>query len=227
MKFDLHCHTIYSKHFFWGFDALNTPEEMIKAAVKKGLDGLAITDHNNVKGSLLAKKIAKKYKDFKIITGAEIKTKSGEVIGLGIKENVPMLLSLEETIEKIHDLGGIAVASHPFGKYFFRKCVGNDAIKADAIEVFNSTLTKSANNKALALSKKYKTGKTAGSDAHFIKVVGNAGIICSDDTLEDILKNRVKIFGKEISMVDTAYLISRKFVRSIEWRILRTRRKYV
>jgi len=226
MKFDLHSHTIYSKHFFWGFDALNTPKEMVKAAIKKGLNGLAITDHNTVKGSLVAKKIAKRYKNFIVITGCEIKTKSGEIIGLGIKENIPILLSLEETIEKIHDLGGIAVAPHPFGKYFFRKCVEDNAVKADAIEIFNSTVTKSANEKALILAKKFKKSVTAGSDAHSVKEVGNAGIICESNPLEDIIKNKVKIFGKKTSLINTTYLISRKFIRSIEWRLSKTRDKY-
>jgi len=63
MRIDCHCHTIYSKHWFWGYDSINTPKEMIKAAIKKGLDGIAITDHNTVKGSLIGKKIAKKYKN--------------------------------------------------------------------------------------------------------------------------------------------------------------------
>jgi len=227
MKIDLHCHTIYSKHFFWGFDSLNTPEEMIKAAIKKGLTGLAITDHNNVKGSLEALKIAKKYKGFKIITGSEIKTKSGEIIGLGIKENVPIFLNLDETIEKIHELGGIAVAPHPFGKYFFRKCVEDNAKKADAIEVFNATLTKAANKRALILSEEYKTGKTAGSDAHSINEVGNAGIICSENPLDDIVKGKVKIFGRKTPFVDIAYLISRKFVRSVEWRLTGAKKNYI
>ena len=223
---DCHCHTIYSKHWLWGFDSLNTPEEMIKAAIKKDLNGLAITDHNNVKGSLVAKKIAKRYKDFELITGAEIKTLSGEIIGLGIKENVPMLLSIDETIEKIHDLGGIAIAPHPFGKFFFRKCVENNAVKADAIEVYNSTLTKLANTRALILSKKFKKSITAGSDAHSIKEVGNAGIIFNNNPLEDIIKNKVKIFGRKTSLIDTAYLISRKFIRSAEWRLTSKRIKY-
>ena len=68
MRIDTHVHTIYSKHWFWGFDSLNTPLEMIKFAIKKGLDGLAITDHNTVKGSMVGKKIAKSFKGFKIIT---------------------------------------------------------------------------------------------------------------------------------------------------------------
>jgi hypothetical protein len=226
MLIDCHCHTIYSKHWFWGFDALNTPEEMIRAGIKKGLNGLAIVDHNDVKGSLLAKKVARRYKGFTILTGSEIKTEAGEVIALDIKENIPIFLGLEETIERIHDLGGIAVVPHPYGKYLFRKCVGDDAVKADAIEVFNSSLTKPANIKALRLYKKFNTGKTAGSDAHSVKEVGNAGIIC-DDPLEDIIKNRVKIFGKRTPLLDMTYLISKKFIRSAEWRLYREKKKHL
>jgi predicted metal-dependent phosphoesterase TrpH len=224
MRIDCHCHTAYSKHWFWGFDALDTPQNMIKVAIKRGLDGLAIVDHNDVKGSIIAKKVAKRYK-FMIVNGSEIKTKSGDLIALGIKENVPIFLPLEETIERIHDLGGIAVAPHPFGKYVFRKCIGNGAVKADAIEVFNSTLTPPANIKAMKLSEKFKIAKTAGSDAHSIKEVGNAGIVFDGDPIEAIVKGKVKIFGRRTPLIDSAYLISRKFTRSFEWRLNRSRGK--
>jgi len=227
MKIDCHCHTIYSKHWFWGYDSINTPEEMIRAAIKKGLDGIAITDHNTVKGSLVGMKIAKRYKNFIVIIGSEIRTKSGEVTGLGIKEDVPTNLELEEAIEKIHDLGGIAVIPHPFGKYFFRGPVVKNPLNADAIEVYNSKLRNSANKKALNLANRFKKGKTAGSDAHSARGVGNAGIICDSDPIEAILKGRVKIFGKHTSLIDIVRLTSRKFTRSIEWRISGKRGKYV
>ncbi|NIM46651.1 MAG: PHP domain-containing protein [Candidatus Aenigmarchaeota archaeon] len=226
MKIDCHCHTIYSKHWFWGFDAINTPLEMIKVAIKKGMDGLAITDHDTVKGSLVGKKVAKRFKNFIIITGSEIKTKEGEIIGLDIKENIPINLSIGEAIEKIHDLGGIAVAPHPFGSYVFRKCAQENALKADAIEVYNSTLTKKQNNKALRLAKKFKKSFTAGSDAHSAREVGNAGIIVNGNPIDSILKNKVKIFGRHTSILRIAGTISKKFIRSIEWRITGGRRKY-
>jgi predicted metal-dependent phosphoesterase TrpH len=218
LRIDCHCHTVYSKHWLWGLDALNTPEEVIKAAIKRGLDGVAIVDHNDVKGSLVAKKIAKRY-NFTVLTGAEVKTDSGDMIALGIKENIPMLLSVDETIEFIHDKGGIAVAAHPFGKFVFRRCVGEQASKADAVEVFNATLTKMANYRALSISKRCRIGRTAGSDAHSMNEVGNAGIICSGDPLEDIIKSKVKIFGVKTPLRNTALNISRKFIRSADVRI--------
>ena len=226
MRIDCHCHTVYSKHWFWGHDSINTPEEMIKAAVKKGLDGLAITDHNTVKGSLMGKKVARRFKNFIIITGSEIKTKEGEIIGLDIKEDVPLNLSIEETVEKIHDLGGIAIAPHPFGSYIFRRCAGRNALKADAIEIYNSTLTKKQNTKAFNLARNFKKSITAGSDAHSAREIGNAGIIFNGNPIEAILKNKVKIFGKRTSMIEIARLTSKKFIRSVEWRVYRKRGKY-
>jgi len=226
MKIDCHCHTIYSRHAFWGSDALNTPLDMIKAALKKGLDGLAITDHNTVRGSLVAKKLAKRFK-FLIITGSEIKTKEGEIIALDIKENVPIELTIEETVEKIHELGGIATAPHPFGSFIFRRCAGRKGLMADAIEVYNSTLTKSQNKRAMDMAQLFKKSITAGSDAHSSRNVGNAGIIANGDPIEDILKNRVEIFGKHTSIIEIANITYRKFARSVEWRITGRRKKYI
>jgi len=226
MKIDCHCHTIYSRHAFWGSDALNTPLDMIKAAMKNGLDGLAVTDHNTVKGSLVAKKLAKRFK-FLIITGSEIKTKEGEIIALGIKENVPIGLTIEETVEKIHELGGIATVPHPFGSYIFRRCAGRKGLMADAIEVYNSTLTKGQNKKALAMAQLFKKSITAGSDAHSSRNVGNAGVIVNGDPIEDILKNKVEIFGKHTPILEIANITYRKFARSVEWRITGRRKNYV
>jgi len=226
MKIDCHCHTIYSRHAFWGSDALNTPLDMIKAAMKKGLDGLAITDHNTVRGSLIAKKLARRFK-FLIITGSEIKTSEGEIIALGIKENVPIELTIEETVEKIHELGGIATAPHPFGSFIFRRCTGRKGLMADAIEVYNSTLTKDQNKKAMDMAQLFKKSMTAGSDAHSSRNVGNAGIIVNGNPIEDILKNRVEIFGKHTSMLEIANITYRKFARSVEWRITGRRKNYI
>ena len=226
MKIDCHCHTIYSRHAFWGSDALNTPAEMIKAAIKKGLDGLAITDHNTVRGSLVAKKDARRFK-FLIVTGCEIKTREGEIIALGIDENVPIGLNIEETVKKIHELGGIAVAPHPFGSFIFRRCAGRKGLMADAIEVYNSTLTKSQNKRAMEMAKLFKKSFTAGSDAHYSKNVGNAGIEFNGDPIESILKNRVKVFGEHTPITDIASITYRKFARSVEWRITGRRKKYI
>jgi predicted metal-dependent phosphoesterase TrpH len=227
MKIDCHCHTVYSKHFLWGYDALDTPLEMVKAAIKRGIDGIAITDHNTVKGGLVAKKVAKRFKNFTVIVGSEIRTIEGEIIALDLKDNVPTKLTIEETVEKIHELGGIAVAPHPFGNYIFRRCSGKKSLMADAIEVYNSTLTKGQNKKALALAALFKKSMTAGSDSHSSREVGNAGIIVNGDPIDAILKNKLTIFGKHTPMLEIFNRTSRKFARSIGWRITRKRERHI
>ncbi|MFH0929541.1 MAG: PHP domain-containing protein [Candidatus Aenigmatarchaeota archaeon] len=227
MRVDCHCHTIYSKHFLWGYDSISRPRDLVKAAVKKGLDGIAVTDHDNIKGSLATKKVARSFKGFTVLTGSEIKTKEGEIQGLGITKDVPKGLSIEETVERIHDLGGIAVAVHPYGSYIFRKGVELGAVKADAIEIFNaSNLFEYSNVKAKNLARRYRKPVTAGSDAHSTREVGNAGIVFDGDPLEAIMKKRLKVFGEKNSMVDMARLMSKKFMRSTEWRLLRRRGKH-
>lgn len=44
MRFDLHIHSGYS------FDSLLDPKRIIKKAIKKNLNGIAITDHNTILG---------------------------------------------------------------------------------------------------------------------------------------------------------------------------------
>src|SRR2546430_10833763 len=80
---------------------------MIEAAIRRRLDGMIITDHDSVEGGLAGRRVARKYKGFYVIPGSEVTSKAGHILAIGIQENVPKGLSLEETIERIHDLGGI------------------------------------------------------------------------------------------------------------------------
>jgi predicted metal-dependent phosphoesterase TrpH len=196
----MHVHTTYS-------DGLNTPEEMVKAAIKKGLDGLAVTDHDNVDGSLRAEKFAKNLKnDFKIITGTEIRSAKGDILAYGIRENVKPMMSVEETVERIHDLGGIAVAAHPFQLLSVKQGIGEDAIKTDAVEILNSgNVLMRLNKRSEELAKKYNMPVSAGSDSHCILSVGNAGIICDSNPIEAIMKKKVRIFGGRMPYLIMVY----------------------
>jgi len=219
MRYDLHTHTNYSRHWLFGIDALGTPEEMVKAAIRKGLDGIAVTDHDNVKGSLKAKEFARKFKDFKVITGAEISSNAGHILGLGIRESVRPNLSVEETVEKIHDLGGLAVAAHPYAKFWLRDCLKEQSLKADAIEVLNAcTCTQFQNRAAQKLAA--RTGKPgiASTDSHCPRTLGKAGIICDGDPLSAVVKNNFKVFGKTAPKKDFLYLMAKKYGRSIKWK---------
>jgi predicted metal-dependent phosphoesterase TrpH len=199
-KWETHCHTIYSNGRRRRFDALNTPKEMIDAAIRRGLQGMIITDHDSVTGGLVGREAARVYKDFQVIPGAEVTSLSGHILAIGIEANVPKRLSVEETVEKIHDLGGIAITSHPFSNRV-RPSLGKECLKTDGVEVFNAANRALDNARAVSLARANGRPQTAGSDAHWAKTLGNAGIIC-DDPLRDIRGGRVRLFGTYTGTLD-------------------------
>jgi predicted metal-dependent phosphoesterase TrpH len=192
---------------------------MVRAAIRKGLDGIAITDHDNVRGGLKARNFARRFDGFKVITGTEVSTRSGHVLGLGVDENVKLDMGVEETVEKIHDLGGVAVAAHPFAKFWLRTCLGEKALKADAIEILNACTCRNFQNRmAGRLAEHGRKAGTASSDSHCSRTVGLAGIICDGDPLSAIKRGRFGTFGRIARKREFLYLTSKKYGRSIKWR---------
>src|SRR3989442_9647665 len=195
LKWETHSHTVYSNRRHRRFDALNTPREMIEAAIRKGLQGMIITDHDNVAGGLVGRRAARGYKDFTVIPGAEVTSCSGHILAIGIENNVPKGLTVEETVERIHDLGGIAVASHPFSSRV-RPSLGEECLKTDGVEVFNATNRGDSNSRALFLAQTHGCRGTAGIDGHLGKG-GGKGAKSGGDPLEEISPGRARrVVGK-------------------------------
>ena len=121
MKLDMHCHSWYSYHPFWGHDCYSRPRDIVKSAIKAGLDGISVTDHNTLKGGAAIKGMAKRIRgDFIVIPGMEVKSRNGDILAYGIQEEIPLGLSPEETIERILDQGGVPVIAHPFCGLFVK-----------------------------------------------------------------------------------------------------------
>jgi hypothetical protein len=193
MKIDLHVHSDYSD------DAVDSPKKIIKYAKKKGLNGVAIVDHNNVAGGLKGFVIAKKMKDFVVIPGIEISSAEGHILALNVKENIPKKLSVEETLKKIINLGGVPILPHPYR--MISGCGEKDAEKFTGIEVFNSRSIGWENKKSESLAEKLDIGKTGGSDAHSANELGygitefNINSFRIDDLIQEIEKKRTKGYG--------------------------------
>ena len=107
-KADMHLHTLYSD----GTVAVDALLQHIEA--QTDLDLVAITDHERLDGALRAREIhAAGDFHFDLVVGEEITTRRGHVLALFIEERIPALRPLPETLERIHDQGGLAIAAHP------------------------------------------------------------------------------------------------------------------
>jgi len=180
VKADLHVHTTYSK------DSVITAKELVFYAKKRGLTAVGVTDHDQVEGAL---KIAKET-DFLIIPGTEVSSLNGHILGLNVSERIPRGLSAGETVDRIHEAGGIAIACHPFA--LFKGSIGKHASgKFDAVEAINASAFpfSRATQKANQLAERLWLPKVAGTDAHYALVIGQAyTLIDSEANVEAMVK---------------------------------------
>lgn len=198
MLAELHSHTHYSKGTKILHEGINSPAEMVRQAKKIGLDAIAITDHDEIKGTKDAKKLSKKF-DILVIPGEEVSTADGHLLALGINELIPPRLSIDETLDIVHDQSGIGIAAHPFS--FNKKGLGSLAKRCDAVEVFNAlNLERIANWKNRHFAKRYRLSKTAGSDAHCITMIGygvtDIRAYGLDEALKAIRKGKTDVTGR-------------------------------
>ena len=210
MKYDLHIHSKYSS------DGVLEPEKIVKIAMKKGLDGIAVTDHNTIKGGLKAKKY--ETEDFKIIIGSEIMTERGEIIGLFLSEEVKSK-DAQGIISEIKEQGGIVVIPHPFDglRHSAFHPTKEDVKFIDGVEGFNSRCVfQKYNTKAVEFAIKHDLAITGGSDAHFQNEIGNGGIVTeAEDIRETIINNNAKLFGKRSSLVNHIWTKVLKWRRNV------------
>jgi len=198
IKLDLHIHSHYSE------DAAGSPNEIIKSLKKKGLQGMSITDHNTIKGSIKALKVAPK--DFIVIPGIEISTAEGHILALNVKEDIPRKLSISETVDRIIDEGGIPIIPHLFRNMsgIKKAKLKNIQQKIHTIEVFNSCSQPKTNLKTAKVAKEFNLGGTGGSDSHDPLYAGYGYTIIdtNDFNVDTILTeiNKKKTWGEGITI---------------------------
>jgi predicted metal-dependent phosphoesterase TrpH len=181
MILDLHNHTR------WSFDCSMDPAKVVRVAKARGLDAIAITDHDEIEGAREAQRAAGG--DLLVIVGEEIDTRAGDVLGLFLREKIATDDPLE-AIRAIHDQGGLAILAHPFSK---TKSVDDPVARAlDGCEGFNARHSGLASiegsepePRIAAFARDYDLALTAGSDAHFYRELARARTIVSASSLEE------------------------------------------
>ena len=170
MKLDLHIHTRFSRTKRWGSASLIEPKQLLDKAVELGLDGLAVTDHDEIEGSLLVAELAPHW-GLVAIPSIEVSSADGHILALGVCRMVPKGMSAVRTVEMIHELGGIAVAAHPLNILVSLRKSQILGIPIDALETHNARSPR--NRKASSLYSSLCVGQTGGSDAHSIDEIGS------------------------------------------------------
>ena len=190
MEYDLHMHTYHSKC------SNLKPNTILKIAYKKGLDGIAITDHHEIKGALEVKKLNKR-DNFEVIVGEEVSTNLGDVLLYYLNEKVDKI-DFFEVVDEARKQGALIVLPHPFRRtlvndHKFQLPIEKVKNKIDAIECFNARmLFNSDNRKADEVASKLKLAKTGGSDAHFFFEIATGRTIF-DGSLRNAIKNKTTV----------------------------------
>lgn len=168
LRVDFHCHTSFSP------DSLNGIPKLLSVASHRRVDRLAITDHNTIRGALVAKSLDSE----RVIVGEEIKTTKGELLALFVQEEVPPNLAPLEAIRRLREQGAFISVSHPFDIYRsgWRLSDLSEILPyIDAVEVFNARCYLAGYNRsAWEFARQHRLPGTAGSDAHLLAEVGRA-----------------------------------------------------
>ncbi len=199
LSLELHAHSAAS------YDGRDPVEKLLQQAAAVGLDGLAVTDHDAIEASIDAADAAPDY-GLVGIPAMEVTSSAGHVLAMGVDELIPADRPFDETIERIHDCGGIAIVPHPYQTSrsgVLAEISESELIAADAIEVYNSRLlTGRANRKAERFARRNGLAMTAGSDAHIFEMVGQAVTTVDtnertvDAILEAIADGRTSVEGR-------------------------------
>jgi len=171
MWIELHCHTDASR------DCLMRPATMIEACRRRGLDRLAVTDHNTTAGAM---RMQAQWPGV-VIVGEEIATTDGELLAYFVKEEVPRGLSPEETIRRLRAQGAVISVAHPFDRLRHGAWQEPDLVRiaplVDAVEVFNARCIFAEDNaRALRFAHDHKMPGSVGSDAHTYGEIGQAAL---------------------------------------------------
>jgi hypothetical protein len=163
LSLDLHIHSQASP------DGRMTLEEITSQAKAKGLDGVAICDHDGVYHG------PSQLNGVLIIPGAEFSTEYGHLLGLFLDRNVTHTV-FPETVEAIHAAGGLAVLAHPFQRRTDSSAIDPLAPLLDGVEVWNGRADRKnpqANAQARDFAQRHHLAPFAGSDAHLPREIGN------------------------------------------------------
>ena len=172
MRADPHCHTLSS-------DGMVSPAELVEAAVAAGLDLIAVTDHDTMESVAETRRRGEE-KGLVVVPGEEITTAwpaQTHVMGWFLERPVRRGMSVEDTVDAIHEQGGLVIVPHPFMPVYFgsmqpdmlRRLIQSRAV--DGVELEFTAPIGARRRRALrefyAANRERLGAAVGGSDCHF------------------------------------------------------------
>lgn len=234
---DLHFHTHYS-------DGMNSVKAIAKRAETLGI-GIAITDHNDIRGAI---EIGH-YKKILSIPGIEVTSREGThllvyfydtvslkafyredikpYMGSGIMSST--LLEMEDLIHRARRFKTVVIFPHPYcaaytgihNFQFPKERIDKLFDMADGVEVLNAGNLKKWNLQCAVLGFNLDKGIVGGSDGHSLSHMGKA-VTYADckknrkDLLDAVRKKRTKVIGKEINFIRKVTANGRKLQKNLK-----------
>ncbi len=190
MKIDMHVHSVYSP------DSTMELRKIAKIAAKVKINGIALTDHNTMRGVQKAKRIFRD-KGLTLIPGVELRNnKTDYLIYFVEDEKILMIKNIFEIIDYVHESGGIIGIAHPFRNGYVLP--DKEVIeKLDTVEIFNAKNLPKYDELAKKLKNEFCKKPTGGSDAHIYPYIGLGYTIFENDSAyQCLIKNRISIGGR-------------------------------
>jgi predicted metal-dependent phosphoesterase TrpH len=207
---DLHMHTNLG-------DGTASPARVLHEAHRRGLDVIALTDHDHLEGAKRVDELLRREhlasegaaeRRIEMIWGCEVTTRDGHLLGLFISQPVKMLQRAEATIEAIKAQGGLVVVPHPMGRLvpsLSRRRIEELLARGyaiDGIELYNpSPANAGVRAEVCRLNETWGLAATGGSDAHFWQHIGAAYTLfpgcTADDLRRAILEHTTRAGGQE------------------------------
>jgi predicted metal-dependent phosphoesterase TrpH len=213
VRVDFHVHTVHSK------DSVITFQALVEGCIEKGIDAVAIMDHDVIDGALEFASRSRELREAgerapRVIVGEEVRSTGGEICGLFLSERIPDHLEPRKTMELIKEQGGLVYVPHPFDVFKLKRLKARELLEhEDLIDILESFNGKPRFPGANILARRFLARNHfpggAGSDAHEPVHLGAASVELEEfsgpgDILEKL--DRGRISGNMYSPFASAYI---------------------
>lgn len=184
-RIDLHVHTVNSG------DNDADPEETVEAAIERGLDGIAITEHYSWQASEHVERLREKYRGIiTIFRGVEFSSQEGHCLVFGADTDGLAIryAPASEVVRAVAERGGVVIPTHPYRGVNSMGDLVRGLSGIAGIEGYNGANLHAMNQKAVETAQLLRLPFTGGSDAHRPAEVGSCYTeFASPVTLENFL----------------------------------------